>query len=258
MIDLPEDISGLTLVDPDIGPFVAVNRREHLLRRTFSFAHEYAHVLLDSDAKGTISRSSENTELVEVRANSFAANLLMPEGGVREFLATLGKGGQARLFAETPTENDSAIGIEARGSGSQEVRLHDVILLAHHFGVSRTVALYRLRNLQILSDRELQEFLTLEKRGKGREMEQLLRLPQPNHDRERDRFHFRFLNLALEAYAREAISRSKAEELFAIVLDQPRSSVSLDAFGVIDRERPTGVSVPGVNRGDSSASRRRN
>lgn len=243
MVDLPEDVSGLTLLDPDIGPFVAVNRGEHILRRTFSFAHEYAHVLLDSDAKGTISRSSQNTELMEVRANSFAANFLMPEGGVREFLATLGKGGQARLFAETPTGDDSAIGIEARGTGNQEVRLHDVVLLAHHFGVSRTVALYRLRNLHIVSDRELQELLAKEREGRGRDLERLMHLPQPNHDQE-NRFHYRFLSLALEAYEREAISRSKVEELFAAVLKQPKSAISLDEFGSIEREMPTGVSVP--------------
>jgi len=244
MIDLPEDISGLTLLDPDIGPFVAVNRREHIVRRTFSFAHEYAHVLIDSDANGTISRSSDKTELIEVRANSFAANLLMPESGVREFLATLGKGGQARLFAETPTGDESAIAIEARGSSSQDVRLHDVVLLAHQFGVSRTVALYRLRNLHILSDRELQDLLAQERAGRGRDLERLLQLPQPDHDRERNRFYYRFLGLALEAYAREVISRSKAEELFATVLKQPKSEISLDEFTSIEREKPTGVSLP--------------
>jgi Zn-dependent peptidase ImmA (M78 family)/transcriptional regulator with XRE-family HTH domain len=244
MIDLPDDVSGLTLLDPDIGPFVAVNRREHILRRTFSFAHEYAHVLLDLDAKGTISRSSQNTEVIEVRANSFAANFLMPEGGVREFLSTLGKGSQGRLFAETPTGDESAIGLEARGTSSQEVRLHDVVLLAHHFGVSRTVALYRLRNLQLLSERELQELLVQERDGRGRQIERLLQLPQPDHERERNRFHYRFLSLALEAYAREAISRSKAEELFASVSNLPRSEISLDAFGSIEQEKPTGVSVP--------------
>ncbi|TWB89414.1 helix-turn-helix protein [Bradyrhizobium macuxiense] len=245
MVSLPEDVSGLTLLDPDIGPFVAVNCEEHILRRTFSFAHEYAHVLLDSDVKGTISRNSQNTELMEVRANSFAANFLMPEGGVREFLGTLGKGGQARLFAETPTGDDSAIGIEARGTGSQEVRLHDVVLLAHRFGVSRTVALYRLRNLHILSDRELQVLLAQEREGRGRELERLMRLPKPAHDEERYRFHYRFLSLALEAYEREAISRSKVEELFAAVLKQPKSAISLDEFQLIEREKPTGVSIPG-------------
>src|SRR5262249_47411218 len=155
----------------------------------------------------------------EVRANSFAANLLMPETGVREFLATLGKGGQTRLFVETPNGDEEAIAIEARGTGSQEVRLHDVGLLSHQFAVSRMVALYRLRNLHILSDRELQELLAQEREGRGRELERLLRLPQPNHAKERNRFHYRFLSLALEAFAREAISQSKAEELFSMVLE---------------------------------------
>jgi hypothetical protein len=168
----------------------------------------------------------------------------MPEAGAREFLSSLGKGGQGRLFAETPTDDDGAIGLEARGTSSQEVRLHDVVLLAHHFGVSRTVALYRLRNLQIVSERELQELLAYEREGRGRQIVRLLRLPEPNHEKERNRFHHRFLSLALDAYAREAISRSKAEELFASVLNLSRSDISLDDFRAVEQEKPTGVSVP--------------
>ena len=40
------------------------------------------------------SRESERSDLLEVRANVFAANFLMPEEGVRQFVGTLGKGSQ--------------------------------------------------------------------------------------------------------------------------------------------------------------------
>ncbi len=245
MIDLPEDISGLTFVDHKIGPFAVVNRTEHIARRVFSFAHEYAHVLVDRDIHGIISRASDRTGLREVRANAFAANLLLPEAGVRQFLAELGKGGESRLFAETPTDDDQAIALEARStSAAQEIRLHHVALLAHHFGTSRIMALYRLRNLQIISERELKTLLEQEESGRGREIARVLELPEPDHVKERNRFRHRFLTLALEAFAQEQITRSKLEELFAIALERPKSPTLLRDYGALLADEPTGVSIP--------------
>jgi Zn-dependent peptidase ImmA (M78 family)/transcriptional regulator with XRE-family HTH domain len=243
VVDLPEDISGLTVFDGEAGPFVATNRGDHLLRRNFSFAHEYAHVLLDCDSTGRISRDSERTDLIELRANSFAANLLMPEAGVREVLETLGKGTQGRLLAETPVDGDGAVGIEARGTPAvSKIQMHDVVLLAHHFGVSRQVVLYRLRNLRLISDRELQGLLSGEQAGHGRQLEQLLDLPELDHAKERNRFRHRFLSLALEAYRRAVISRGKLEELFATLLERKREEVHLADY--VANEPPTPVEIP--------------
>lgn len=228
IVDLPNDISGLTLIDAQAGPLIAVNRREHILRRNFSMAHEYAHVLLDCDSTGRISRSSERAELLEVRANSFAANLLMPEAGVREMLEAMGKNAESRLLAETPIDGERVVGIEARGmSAAAKIQMHDVVLMAHHFGVSRQVVLYRLRNLRVISDRELRELLDEEQGGRGRQIEKLLELPDAEHAKERNRFRHRFLSLALEAYRREAITRARLEELFALLLEKPRGCIEL-------------------------------
>ncbi|MDE2113205.1 MAG: ImmA/IrrE family metallo-endopeptidase, partial [Alphaproteobacteria bacterium] len=247
LVDLPDDVSGLTLTDRDAGPFVVANRSEHLLRRTFSFAHEFAHVLLDVDSTGIISRAGDRAELMEVRANAFAANFLMPEAGGRQFLSALGKAGEAKLLAETPTTEDDAMAIEARGDRTEsEIAFHDVVLLAHHFGVSRSVALYRLRNLQLLSERELKDFLQQEQGGRGRDLARFLDLPQPDHASERNKFRHRFLNLAIEAFTRDIISRSKLEELFAAILERPRSEIPFETLDDIIAERPTGVSVPAV------------
>jgi Zn-dependent peptidase ImmA (M78 family)/transcriptional regulator with XRE-family HTH domain len=243
VVDLPEDISGLTVFDVEAGPFVVANRRDHLLRRNFSFAHEYAHVLLDCDSAGRISRDSERMDLIEVRANSFAANLLMPEAGVREVLEALGKSLQGRVLAETPIDGDRAVGIEARGTAAaSKIHMHDVVLLAHHYGVSRQVVLYRLRNLKLISEPELQDLLSEEQTGHGRRLEQLLDLPEPHHTKERNRFRHRFLSLALEAYRRAAISRGKLEELFATLLEKKREEVSLGDY--VDSEPPTPVEIP--------------
>ena len=244
IVDLPADVSGLTLIDRRVGPFVAVRRSEHVARRTFSFAHEYAHVLLDCDTSGIISRGRDHAELVEVRANAFAANLLMPEAGVRQFLATLGKAGEAKLLVETPTSQDDVIAMEARGEpASLDIQLHEIALLAHHFGVSRTVALYRVRNMRLISDRALKRLLEEEKAGRGRELAHLLELTEPDHAKERNRFRQRFLGLALEAFRREEISRAKLDELFG-VLGRPNPDIPFDMLESLGGEKPTGLEIP--------------
>ena len=213
LLDLPEDVSGLTLMDPALSLFVVVNRRHPLLRRRFSWVHEYAHVLFDRQLRGTLSRASNRDELVEVRANSFAACFLMPEEGIRDFLAHLGKGQPSRERLEV-FDGVAAIPAETRAEpGSQRVQIYDAVLLAHHFGVSRTAALYRLRNLHRLSQTELDKLLAEEEAGQGKRIARLLGLPEPDHSAGREEFRSRFLGLALEAYRREKITREKLREL---------------------------------------------
>jgi len=90
----------LMISHPDVGLFLVVNREHPAVRQRFSWCHEYAHLLLDRAQTGHVSRESERADLLEVRANVFAANFLMPEDGVRQFVSTLGKGG-ARITVVT-------------------------------------------------------------------------------------------------------------------------------------------------------------
>ncbi len=217
VVDLPEDVSGLTLSDRSVGLFVVANRVHHHLRRRFSFSHEYAHVVADRDRFGLVSRASERDDLVEIRANAFAASFLMPEEGVRQFIATLGKGKPSRSHAELFDEG-GALSVEGRTEpGSQAVQLYDVVQMAHHFGVSRISALYRLRNLRLVTAQEFDRLKALDESGKGRQIADLLGLPEPDHEAVRNEFRHRFLGLALEAYRRDEISRGKLEELAAMV-----------------------------------------
>jgi Zn-dependent peptidase ImmA (M78 family)/DNA-binding XRE family transcriptional regulator len=217
VVDLPEDVSGLTLSDKSVGIFVVANRVHHHLRRRFSFAHEYAHVVVDRARFGLVSRASERDDLVEVRANSLAASFLMPEDGVRHFVATLGKGKPSRSYAEIFDEG-GALSVEGRTEpGTQAVQLYDVVQMAHHFGVSRISALYRLRNLRLVTAQEFDRLKALDASGKGRQLAELLGLPEPDHEAVRNEFRHRFLGLALEAYRRDEISRGKLKELAAMV-----------------------------------------
>jgi len=219
LVDLPEDVSGFMLRDRQGGLFVVANRSHHPLRRRFSFAHEYAHVVADRDRFGLVSRSSERGDLVEVRANAFAAAWLMPEDGVRQLVAALGKGKQGRAFAEVFDEAGSVD--VPRGTraapGSQTLQLYDLVRLAHHFGVSRLSALFRLRNLRLINEAELQTLRLLDEGGKGKQLAVLLGLDlTATEDVGQDDLRHRFLGLALEAYRRREISHGKLEELAAL------------------------------------------
>lgn len=235
LVELPNDVSGLTLSDRKVGLFVVANGAHHYLRRRFSFAHEYAHVVADRERSGLISQTSARDDLLEVRANAFAANFLMPEDGVRQFVAGLGKGKPSRLFADVFDEAGH-LNVEGRSEpGTQTLQLYDVVQLAHHFGVSRLSALFRLRNLRLLTQAEFEHLRALDDQGKGRHLARLLGLPEPDHDEMRSEFKHRFLGLALEAFRREEISRGKLRELVSMVglgaddLDQLMNDAGLDA-----------------------------
>lgn len=215
---LPDNISGLTATDPAIGAFVVINADHAELRRRFSLAHEYAHVLMDRDRSGGISRDENRADLPEVRANAFAAALLLPHDGVLHFVRALGKGGASRAHAAVFDEAE-ALQVEQRAApGSHEIQLYDVALLAHHFGTSRLAALYRLRNLRLIDESELQQLKAKESSGAGKALADVLGAPERSREKgSREDLRRRLLGLALEAYRREEITRSKLTELAAQV-----------------------------------------
>jgi Zn-dependent peptidase ImmA (M78 family)/DNA-binding XRE family transcriptional regulator len=232
---LPDDISGLMLVDQTIGVFVVINANHAAVRRRFSVAHEYGHVLLDRERVGAISRAENRSDLLEVRANAFAAEFLMPAKGAQQFVIAFGKGGASRAQIAVFDEAE-AVQVEQRATpGSQDIQLYDVALLAHHFGTSRISALYRLRNLRLIDEGEFQRLKGDEDRGAGHTIATFLSAPEaPQEDPSREDFRRRFLALALEAYRREEITRGKLTELAAMVrhgrseLSAALASASLD------------------------------
>ena len=213
---LPEEISGLTLYDKTVGFFVVANENHHWLRRRFSYAHEYGHVLLDRQRCGSVSVVSARNDLLEVRANVLAAAFLMPESGVAEFIASLGKGKASRTYT-TVFDEEGSVPVEGRTEpGSQDLQLYDVVQLAHNFSVSRQAALYRLKNLGFLKEPEL-ERLKAEDLDKGNQVSTLLGFNEVSHEHARNEFRHRFVSLALEAYRRDKISRKKLLELGGMV-----------------------------------------
>jgi Zn-dependent peptidase ImmA (M78 family) len=217
LITLPQEISGVTLIESSVGVFVVANREHHILRRRFSYAHEYCHVLIDRDSKGSVSSTTDRDDLLEVRANAFAASFLMPEESVMQFVYALGKGHPSRLQAEIFDE-EVAMQVQARSTpGSQDIQMYDVVQLAHHFGVSCLSAIFRLRNLRLITDAELKQLQKLEEEKKGAEIAAVLEFAKTNHFTARNAFRHRFLGLGLEALRRQEITYAKLRELATMV-----------------------------------------
>lgn len=209
-LELADEISGVFFHSPEIGLVIIVNRIHVRTRRLFSYAHEYCHLLADRDRPGTISHAENRSDLPEVRANAFAAHLLMPESGVREFLQGLGKedaGRQTQMIFGVEGE----VAVRRRGDeASAELQLHDVANLAKHFGTSYDAALYQLLNLRFLSQERFDQL-----KGQADKASRLVRAAGVGDWDEELHWALseQVLSLAFEAYHQEKISRRKVLEL---------------------------------------------
>ncbi|MDR2407679.1 MAG: ImmA/IrrE family metallo-endopeptidase [Bacteroidales bacterium] len=90
---LPEDISGI--LDVRNEPVILINKDHALHRQRFSIAHELGHFQLhhlmgiihvDKKSYYRDSKSAEGLDDIEIAANKFAAELLMPEAMIRSEL----------------------------------------------------------------------------------------------------------------------------------------------------------------------------
>lgn len=241
---LPEVVSGLMVSHPKVGLFVVINGNHPAVRQRFSWCHEYSHVLLDKESKGLISKETDRDDLREVRANSFAASFLLPEDGVRQFVASLGKGASSRLHADIFDEA-GVVPIDSRTEpGTQEIQLYDIVQLAQTYGVSIPSTLYRLRNLKLLSEKEFDRLKTLDAQGRSHKIQQLLDLPPLGSGKHKSEFHHRFITLALEALRRDKISRAKFLELAdRIGVDRLHAEMLIETAG-IDEEEAEPVLLP--------------
>jgi len=248
---LTPEISGVTVRERRMGFLVVVNAAHNRDRRRFSYAHEYAHVLLDSDRAATISHVGNRTDLREVRANSFAAHFLMPEAAIQDYVTRLGKGRPSRSSVEIidAFEEKAAVRAEGRTSpGSQDLQLYDLVRIAEFFGTSVLATLYRLRNVRppLLTEKELQHFKEINESGKPKELAIRLDLTSFRNDEdERRESRDRFMALALEAYRREAISRGKLIEVGRLAGFSNDAVSDLIALSGIEQEDAEGeVLVP--------------
>lgn len=216
--DLPDDVSGLFLNNLKTGLIILVNANHVISRKRFSYAHEYAHALLDRNENIRISSTVNNSELIEVRANAFAAAFLMPADGVNEALRSLNKGKASRqdqVIFDASANNKMSV--ETRFAPfSQNITFQDIAIIAHHFSVSYQVAVYRLRSLNIISQQECDRLIA--KYQDGKHFLSSLNMFSDLEEKEDKQLWDRELRaelsyLAIEAFRREEISRGRIIEL---------------------------------------------
>ena len=248
-LDLPEGVSGLFLTDRGHGLSAIVAAGEVPERQRFSYAHEYCHLLADRRRGGFVSSHENRDDLLEVRANSFAASFLLPEGGVRATLRAIGKGDSARSMRTAAFDGSDAVAGQKRSSG-EAIQIYDVVHLAGAFGVSYDATLYRLLNLGLLAKDERTALADM--RQQAAIMRSMfggatsgIAAPEAQGATgwKRDSRH-RFIHLALECFRRELISKRKFDELRRLVGvgDEEADSLleAVESSATDDRHSPKG------------------
>jgi Zn-dependent peptidase ImmA (M78 family) len=129
--DVEVSLSGMLVIKPE-HTYVVLNQLHPTGRMRFSLAHELGHYLLHRDTSSVFidetplfyrdERSKEGTDPLEVEANAFAAELLMPEDVLRA------------EFGANPLSAEDEDGIRE---------------LAARYGVSSAAMVNRLKNLKL-------------------------------------------------------------------------------------------------------------
>jgi Zn-dependent peptidase ImmA (M78 family)/transcriptional regulator with XRE-family HTH domain len=214
---LPDQMSGFFINHPQTGTLIVVNFLHHKYRKRFSYAHEYAHALMDRDRAGTVSSRENSSELLEKRANAFAAAFLMPRGGVHQVLQTIQKDLPSRHEQSVfDVATEGRIDAQLRAEpGSQVLGYQDVVRIADWFKVSYQATVYRLRSLGFVSAQECDSLLTQESHANGfRSMTSLFDDDAEEKSKKPDReLLTQVVSLAIEAFRREEISRGRVLEL---------------------------------------------
>jgi Zn-dependent peptidase ImmA (M78 family)/DNA-binding XRE family transcriptional regulator len=178
------EVQGASAVVPNVGACVFVNSRDPLAVQNFTLAHELAHVLFDWRRGVTADTDffAQRQDPVETRANVFAANLLMPEEAVRDWLLRRG--------VEHPNRH--------------QFTAFEIAGLAESFGASHQVVLYRLKNLGYI-DEETRDRLA---QVTWPFLPRWMREPRSEDE---ERFG-RMVQLAITAYQRQLISQDALAE----------------------------------------------
>lgn len=234
-LELPAGISGFTFsCDPTV--VCAVNSSDALVRQRYSLMHEYCHAICDiGDTPGIVSWTDKK-DYREVRADVFAAGFLMPEEGIKSFLAGRGKAVPSRIPAPRMIREDIVDYEARRAERAREIDLIDVIVMAITFGVSREAAIWRLRNLNLINTRKQEQFIDKEKEGIGKSIARLFGISEMDISGPSQvalqNAEQRLFSLAIEAADASLISRGKLIELLKLA-----GLAEIDIFGLPQARR---------------------
>jgi Zn-dependent peptidase ImmA (M78 family)/transcriptional regulator with XRE-family HTH domain len=168
----------------DRGCFILINGRNSESRQYFSIAHELFHLITwDQEMLELIEENISYHEKNEQLANAFAAGLLIPK---------------EKLQTEA-----------ARICGPHSMTAPDVVALAEQFQTSKDAMLYRMVNVNLISNKQFKEI-----------KERLQQAPRSkeSHPTVTHFLRSKYVRLVYLAYAHVKISRAKAAKLLHVDL----------------------------------------
>jgi transcriptional regulator with XRE-family HTH domain/Zn-dependent peptidase ImmA (M78 family) len=216
--ELPDGLTCLFVHVPEAGASVIIaNTSYDDVQRRFAVLQAYAHVLFERRRVVRTTTRGNANELIAKRATAFATAFLLPESGVRNVLASLGKGLPSRKgFVVFDAQTDELTRAEQRvAPGSQTITFADVAAIAESFGASYKVAVVRLLSLGLISETESHELFSTKAQDAA---DRLLAVKRPHAEGsllldDRSGLKADVLHLAIEAYRRELITKDRLAEI---------------------------------------------
>ena len=191
----PRVLSGLTFNHPLLGSVVLVNNNTTLGRQIFTLAHELCHVIYHSYETNSSLNQKDNTSPEELFANKFAANFLVPNHCLKDFL--LAKHWNNKLDPER------------------------VLLTAYFFRVSYQFMLVRLQQCDFINQEQRLEWEKLSAVSMAQKYQiptELWRLPA-NDQNILGKYPVSVLNKIKGLVELDFISESQAADLFNVTID---------------------------------------
>jgi Zn-dependent peptidase ImmA (M78 family) len=141
---LSDSFSGMAVKIDDHNRFMMVNCEQSLGKQHFTIGHELYHLFIQENFKSqkcSVGIFDGTKDPEEYRADLFAAFLLLPEEGIKQMI---------------PDE-------ELKRGAS--ITLQTILKIEHYYSVSRRALLYRLFNLEFISQATYDEHTVAIKKG---------------------------------------------------------------------------------------------
>lgn len=133
---LSKEAHGMSLKAKSGHCFMLINSNNSRGRQHFTIAHELFHLFIDDNPIPHICSQDGYKDASEKNADLFASALLMPRSGILKMI---------------PTE-DMAAG---------NISLSTILRIEQYYGVSRSSLLYRLKDLKLIKEQDLNKFLAM-------------------------------------------------------------------------------------------------
>lgn len=186
---LGNNISGMCVKGNEGRCTIALNSSMTLGRQRFSLAHEFYHLFYDDSMKSICYKSNDMGNVVEKKADTFAANFLMPRVGLTDRADTL---------------------ISKHGG---RINKQDVIRIEQLFGVSHRAIVFQLNNCGYINDNEIDSFLNIKVGKEAEKMGYSTDLYRPSPKCRQYCTYGNYINQADYLLEKDLISYGKYEEL---------------------------------------------